>query len=167
MRPDVLTAIGNPFFDLNFEITLSLAIPAIAVSLHLSRPEASLRGWTWLLAMPVGLLLAGVAYEMMLPQQLPMMTRLVGSNSRICLTAIPLMSLPLLTAALIGLRHGATSRPALTGAIAGLLSSGLAATLYASNCTDGSPLFVMTWYSIAIAIVGSIGALAESRLLRF
>ena len=167
VRPDVMTAMHNPFFDLKFAVTLSLAIPAIAISLHLSRPEASLRGWLWLLVIPVGLLVAGIAGEMMLPQRLPMMARLIGSNSRICLTAIPLMSLPLLAAALIGLRHGAPSRPALTGAIAGLLSSGLAATLYASNCTDDSPLFVITWYSIATAMVASIGALAGNRLLRF
>jgi len=167
VRPDVMTAMHNPFFDLKFAVTLGLAIPAIAISLHLSRPEASLRGWLWLLVIPVGLLVAGIAGEMMLPQGLPMMARLIGSNSRICLTAIPLMSLPLLAAALIGLRHGAPSRPALTGAIAGLLSSGLAATLYASNCTDDSPLFVITWYSIATAMVASIGALAGNRLLRF
>jgi hypothetical protein len=167
VRPDVMTAMHNPFFDLKFAVTLGLAIPAIAISLHLSRPEASLRGWLWLLVIPVGLLVAGIAGEMMLPQRLPMMARLIGSNSRICLTAIPLMSLPLLAAALIGLRHGAPSRPALTGAIAGLLSSGLAATLYASNCTDDSPLFVITWYSIATAMVASIGALAGNRLLRF
>lgn len=39
------------------------------------------------------------------------MTRLVGSNSKVCMTAIPLMSLPLLAGALIGLRHGAPTRP--------------------------------------------------------
>jgi hypothetical protein len=99
---------------------------------------------------------------MMMPQRLPMMTRLVGSNSRVCLTAIPLMSLPLLAAALIGLRHGAPTRPALAGAIAGLLSAGLAATLYASHCTDDSPLFVATWYTLATALVTAIGALAGS-----
>jgi len=167
VRPDVMTAMHNPFFDLKFAVTLSLAIPAIAISLHLSRPEASLQGWLWLLVIPVGLLVAGIAGEMMLPQRLPVVARLIGSNSRICLTAIPIMALPLLAAALIGLRHGAPSRPALTGAIAGLLSSGLAATLYASNCTDDSPLFVITWYSIATAMVASIGALAGNRLLRF
>jgi hypothetical protein len=104
---------------------------------------------------------------MMMPQQLPVMTRLIGSNSRICMTAIPLMSLPLLGAALIGLRHGAPSRPALTGAVAGLLSAGLAATLYAAHCTDDSPLFVTTWYTIATALVTAIGALVGSRVLRF
>ncbi len=167
VRPDLMTAMRNPFFDLKFAVTLALAIPAIAISLHLSRPEASLRGWKWLLLIPVGLLLAGIASEMMMPQRLPMMTRLVGNNSRLCMTAIPLMSLPLLVAALIGLRHGAPTRPAVAGAIAGLLSAGLAATLYASHCTDDSPLFVATWYTIATALVTAIGALAGSRLLRF
>ena len=167
VRPDVMTAMRNPFFDLKFAVTLALAIAAIVISLHLSRPEASLQGWSWLLLIPVGVLVAGIGGEMMMPQRLPMMTRLVGSNSRTCLMAIPAMSLPLLAAALIGLRHGAPTRPALTGAIAGLLSAGLAATLYASHCTDDSPLFVATWYTIAAALVAAVGALAGSRVLRF
>jgi hypothetical protein len=167
VRPDVMTAMHNPFFDLKFAVTLALAISAIAVSLHLSRPEASLRGWAWLLLIPAGILAAGISGEMMMPQRLPMMTRLVGTNSRVCMTAIPLMSLPLLAAALFGLRHGAPARPAVTGAIAGLLSAGMAATLYASHCSDDSPLFVATWYSIATAVVAAIGALAGSRVLRY
>lgn len=167
VRPDIMTAMKNPFFDLKFAVTLALAISAIAVALHLSRPEASLRGFGWYLLIPAGLLAAGIGGEMMVPQRLPMMTRLVGSNSRICLTVIPALSLPLLIAALIGLRHGAPSRPALSGAIAGLLSAGFAATLYASHCTDDSPLFVATWYTLAVALVAAVGALAGSRVLRY
>jgi len=167
VRPDVMTAMHNPFFDLKFVVTLTLAVAAIAVSLHLSRPEVSLKGWWWLLLIPVGILAAGIASEMMMPQRLPMIVRLIGSNSRICLTAIPLMSLPLLAGALLALRHGATTRPAAAGAIAGLLSAGLAATLYASHCTDDSPLFVATWYPIAIALVAAVGALVGSKVLRF
>jgi hypothetical protein len=167
VRPDVMIAMRNPFFDLKFAVTLALAISAIVVSLHLSRPEASLHGWVWMLLVPAGFLVVGIGGEMMLPQRLPMMTRLIGSNSRVCMTAIPLMSLPLLAAALIGLRHGAPARPAVAGAIAGLLSAGLAGTLYASHCTDDSPLFVATWYPIAAALVTAIGALAGSRVLRF
>jgi hypothetical protein len=166
VRPDFVAALRSPFFDLKFAVTLTLGISALAISLHLSRPQASLHGWGWLLLIPAGFLVGGIASEMLLPQRLPAMTRLVGSNSRICLTAIPLMSLPLLGAALIALRHGAPARPTTTGAIAGLLSAGLAATLYASHCTDDSPLFVATWYGIATALVAAIGALAGSRLLR-
>jgi hypothetical protein len=155
VRPDVMSAM------------LALATSAILVSLHLSRPEASMRGWGWLFMIPAGLLVAGISGEMMMPQRLPMMTRLVGQNSRVCMTAIPAMSLPLLAAALVGLRHGAPTRPALAGAIAGLLSAGLAATVYASHCTDDSPLFVATWYTIATALVTAVGALAGSKVLRF
>jgi hypothetical protein len=167
VRPDVMTAMRNPLFDLKFAVTLALATSAILVSLHLSRPEASMRGWGWLFVIPAGLLVAGISGEMMMPQRLPMMTRLVGQNSRVCMTAIPAMSLPLLAAALVGLRHGAPTRPALAGAIAGLLSAGLAATFYASHCTDDSPLFVATWYTIAAALVTAVGALAGSKVLRF
>jgi hypothetical protein len=126
-----------------------------------------LRGYGWLFAIPAGLLAAGIGGEMMLSQRLPMMTRLVGDNSKVCMTAIPVMSLPLLIAALIGLRHGAPTRPAVSGAIAGMLSAGLAATFYASHCTDDSPLFVATWYSIATAMVTIVGALVGSKVLRF
>ena len=167
VRPDVMTAMHNPFFDLKFVVTLALATSAIVVGLHLSRPEGSLRGWAWLLLIPAGIIAAGIGSEMMMPQRLPMMTRLIGSNSRVCMTAIPIMSLPILAAALIGLRHGAPTRPAITGAIAGLMSAGLAATLYAAHCTDDSPLFVVTWYSIATALVVAVGALAGAKVLRY
>jgi hypothetical protein len=162
-----MTAMRNPFFDLKFAVTLALAISAIVVSLHLSRPEASLRGAGWLLVIPAGILTAGIGGEMMMPQRLPMMTRMIGKNSWICMTAIPVLSLPILAGALMGLRHGAPSRPAVAGAVAGMLAAGLAATLYASHCTDDSPLFVATWYTLATALVTAIGALAGSKLLKY
>jgi hypothetical protein len=167
VRPDAMSAMHNPFFDMKFAVTLSLAIPAIIVSLHLSRPEALMRGWAWLLLLPVGLLAVAIGGEMMMAPAMPMTMRLVGKNSRACLSAIPAMSLPLLAAALFGLRHGAPSRPALAGALAGMSSAGLAATLYASHCTDDSPLFVATWYTITTALVTAIGALVGSKVLRY
>src|ERR1700752_2923304 len=60
VRPDVMSAIHTPFFGLKFAVTLALAISAIAVILHVSRPEASLRGGAWLLLIPAGLLVAGI-----------------------------------------------------------------------------------------------------------
>ena len=54
LRPDVRTAMHNPFFDLKFVVTVALAATAIIVSLHIARPEASLRGWAWLLLIPAG-----------------------------------------------------------------------------------------------------------------
>jgi hypothetical protein len=166
-RKDIGSAIYNPFFDLKFLVTIALAIAAVTISNHLSRPEASLKGWKWLLLIPAGLLGSGVAAELMIPEELPWVTRLVGTHSRVCMTAIPLLSLPFLIAALLALRHGAPTWPAASGAYAGLLSAGFAATLYASQCIDDSPLFVATWYPLAIGLVAAVGALAGSRWLRF
>jgi hypothetical protein len=114
----------------------------------------------------VVLVLAVVAELMLVPAS-AWEARLVGSNSRICLTFIPLLSVPVLLAALYALRHGAATRPRLAGIVAGLLAGGVGATLYASHCIDDSPLFVATWYSLAIALVAAAGGLIGPRVLRW
>lgn len=167
MRPDVRTAMHNPFFDLKFVVTLTLAFAAIVVSLHLTRPETSFDRWGWLLTLPVALIVLGVAAEMMMPHQRPWLTRLIGNNAMACMTSIPLFALPFLAAALLVLRRGASAHPALAGMTAGLLAAGLGATLYASHCTDDSPLFVVVWYSLATAFVAAVGAFAGRRVLRY
>ena len=167
LRADIRSAMRTPLFDLKFVVTLALAIPAIAISLHLSRPEATLRGWGWWLLAPLVILALGAVAEMTMPNRPPMMMRWMGHNAMLCLAAIPLLAMPILAAALLALRQGAPSRPALAGAMAGLLSAGLAATLYAAHCIDDSPLFVATWYTLATALVTAIGALAGAKWLRY
>jgi hypothetical protein len=164
-RPDFMQATRSFFFDLKFVVTLALATTAFGFALELSRPEASASRRWWLVA-PLGLLLFGIALDLA-TQTTPMSARMIGSNSLICLSSVPLLSLPFLVAALIGLRRGASTRPALSGAVAGLLAGGLGATLYAAHCVDDSPLFVATWYSLAIAAVTAVGAVAGHRWLRF
>src|SRR4051812_49731137 len=102
VRHDVMSAMRNPFFDMKFAVTLSLAIPAIIVSLHLSRPEALMRGWGWLLLLPVGLLAVAIGGEMMMAPAMPVTKRVVGKKFPVCLSAIPPMSPPLLSRALFG-----------------------------------------------------------------
>jgi len=167
MRPDIAAAMRTPLFDLKFAATLALAIPALAISLHLSRPEARFSGWGWLLLLPVAVLALGAAAEMRMPDRPPMVERWMGHNAMLCLVAIPLLALPILPAALLALRQGAPSRPMLAGAMAGLLSAALAATIYATHCIDDSPLFVATWYTLATALVTAIGALAGAKWLKY
>jgi hypothetical protein len=167
LRPDIRTAMRTPLFDLKFVATLALVVPAIAISLHLSRPEASLRGRGWMLLAPLAILALGIVGEMMMPGRPPMMVRWMGHNAMLCMVTIPLLALPILAAALLALRQGAPARPALAGALAGLASAGFSATLYAAHCIDDSPLFVVTWYTLATALVTAIGALAGARLLKY
>ena len=75
------------------------------------------------------------------------LARLIGHNARACMINIPFLSLLPLAAILAALRLGATTRPVLSGAVAGLLAAGIGASFYAAHCPDDSPLFVATWYS--------------------
>jgi hypothetical protein len=167
MRADVMAATHNPFFVLKFVVTLALAFTSVALASRLVQPAADVRRAAWLLAIPLLLLATGIAADMMLPETSPWMMRMRGSNSMVCLSAIPMLSLPLLVAALIALRRGAATRPMLTGAVAGLIAGGIAATFYASHCVDDSPLFVATWYVAAIALVALVGAIAGRWVLRW
>jgi hypothetical protein len=166
MRSDFMPAMRSPFFMLKFVVTLALAIASVTLVVRLVRPAASVRGVSWLLVVPVALLAAGIAADLAMPQTSTWTARLVGSNALVCLTAIPALSLPLLIAALIGLRGGAATRPMLTGAVAGLVAGGIAATFYAAHCLDDSPLFVTTWYALALAQVSLVGALLGRWVLR-
>jgi hypothetical protein len=165
LRPDFTQALRSFFFDLKFVVTGTLVAAAFVFALELTRPEAP-AARRWLLLAPLVILLAGIGIDLMV-QTSPMRVRMMGTNSLLCLASIPLLSLPFLVAALAALRHGASTRPALSGAAAGLMAGGLGATLYAAHCVDDSPLFVATWYSMAIAVVVIIGAVAGRRLLRF
>ena len=99
--------------------------------------------------MPAVLLLA-VAGELLTLPAAAWMPAMMGQSNGQCVGFISVMSLPLLAAALWALRRGASTRPALSGALAGLLSGGAAAAVYAVHCTEDSPLFYALWYVLAI-----------------
>jgi len=166
-RPDVNAAAHTVRFDLKFLDTLALLAPAALICLRLSRPEASAGAvLAWLLA-PVALLALAVGVELAtVPAEL-WARKLVGTNWYHCLTLIPVFSIPPLAALILALREGAPRYPGLTGALAGMAAAGVSATIYATNCTDDSPLFVATWYPLATGIVALAGLFAGRRWLRW
>ncbi len=166
-RPDIATAVGTVRFNLKIVETLLLATTAIALALRLAQPGADTRPQTFVMAAAPILLVVAVIAELLILPASQWQSELVGNNSLVCLTAIPLLSLPLLAATLLALNRGAPTSRSAAGAAAGLIAGGLAAALYATQCTDDSPLFVAAWYSIAIGAVAVLGALLGRRLLRW
>ena len=166
-RPDIGAAAGTLPFIFKFVVTAAVAAAAAGLVLRLARPGAA-RG-AWLLALLLGpaLLGVGILLELFSVPPSGWWPRLVGSNSLLCLASIPLLAAPILAASFAVLRQGAATEPAIAGAVAGILAGSLGATLYAAHCVDDSPLFVATWYGLAIALVAGIGALLGSRLLRW
>jgi hypothetical protein len=164
-RPDLSQALQSVRFLFKFVVTLALAISATGAALRTGAPGEPVDRWGWALGLAPALLACAVLVEMVSVPESTWMTRLVGQNARFCLTLIPLLSVGPLALLLVALRQGAPTRPGLAGALAGLAASGIAATFYASNCTDDSPLFVAAWYPIAVLMVTAIGFLAGRKFL--
>lgn len=162
-RRDLAAAFQTLLFDLKMALVATLAVAMLALLKASFRPEGRLP--LAVLAIPAVLLVFGLGHE--LATQLPSSygARLVGRNWLFCLTWIPIMSLAPLAAFLALLRSGAPADATRAGAIAGLAAGSVAAVFYGLHCTDDSPLFVATWYTIAIAMVTTAGALAGRRLL--
>ena len=166
-RADINAAAHTLRFDLKFVDTLALLLPSALLAVRLLRPDARPGALVAALVAPLVLLGGAVIVELIVTPADLWMTRLIGTNALHCLTMIPLMSIPPLAALIYAMRAGAQSHPALTGALAGAAAAGVAATIYATNCTDDSPLFVASWYPLATLIVVAAGALAGRKWLQW
>lgn len=166
-RPDFMDAMQTVRFVFKFVVTLALAGTAFRAAQLLARPGADVRRALPLLAVAPALLVAAVALEMMVVPPERMEALWIGRNMMTCMTSIPLIGLGPLALFLLAMRHGAPTRPALSGAVAGLLAGGLAATFYAAHCTDDSPFFVASWYTLAMIPLVAAGAVGGRLALRW
>jgi hypothetical protein len=165
-RPDLAQVLSTPAFAFKVLLVLALVIAAATVITDAARPVPAApgrRSLPWV----VVLLAVGVVAELAARPADTWLGRLIGHNAVHCLSLIPLLSLAPAACLLIALRRGAPSRPATAGAIAGLLAGGLGALLYAVSCSEDSPLFVATWYSMAIGLVTAVTMVAGNRFLRW
>lgn len=167
MRHDIASAIETVRVIFKICLTLTLAILACVIVFRIGRPGVSLRSGALALLIPLVALIAGIAIELMVLAPASWEPQMMGHNAAFCLMFIPLLAVAPLAGFMLALRNGAPESPALAGAAAGLASGGIAAALYAWHCVDDSPLFVATWYSIAIAAVTAIGAALGRRYLRW
>jgi hypothetical protein len=84
-----------------------------------------------------------------------------------CLVSVPILALAPLAGLIWALSAGAPTRPALSGAVAGLAAGGLAAAVYSLFCTVDMALFVIPAYGTAVLAVTAVGAALGARLLRW
>jgi hypothetical protein len=167
LRPDFASALATWRFDMKFMVTLTLSASAFFLLRSAIYPEGLERAPLWTVLAAPAMLLAAVGYELVVLPASAWRAALMGSNWLHCLTLVPLFGIVPLALALWALRRGATTRPMLTGFLAGLLAGGIGATFYAANCPDDSPLFVLTWYPVGILGLGVAGALAARIVLRW
>jgi hypothetical protein len=167
MRSDMADAMETIRVIFKIGTTLVLAVAASSLVFQVGRPAAPLKTRGLFLLLPLALVAIAVIAEMIMMPADSWRTRMMGNNARFCLTFIPVLALAPLAAFIIALRNGAPANPGLSGAVAGLAAGGIAAAIYAWHCPDDSPLFLATWYTLAIAIVSAIGYFAGRRVLRW
>ncbi len=166
IRPDLSAAAGTAGFLGKAAYTSSLALLGLLLAARLARPETQRLRRAWLVAAPVGLVAFFAAAELLL----------AASSARSALlldplwTCVPLilgLAVPLFLGTIWAMRNMAPTRLRAAGAAAGLVASGAAATLYCLYCQQVSPTYVLTRYTLAIALFSAAGALIGPRLLRW
>ena len=166
-RPDLAEAVGLPMFWVKQVFPLLLAIAAFAGTLRLSRPGVKLGAVSRWLAVPVVIIWALAAVELL---QAPAGTRselIFGDTWAYCLFYVTLFSLPSLVGFFAVMRTLAPTRLKLAGGVAGLLAGAIGASAYSIHCPELQAPFIGVWYLAAMLVPALIGAIAGPRLLRW
>ncbi len=167
IRPDWAEAYGRLIVLLKQVLPPVLAVAAFGAVVQLARPEGRIDRWAFgLLGVPAVVIAAFWTTALTTPLGV-WPQAIQGATLWYCLTFVPLTALPILAGSLWVLRRGASTRPRLTGALAGVLSGASANTVYAMHCPEDSPMFWGVWYVLAILIVAALGAMIGGRVLRW
>jgi hypothetical protein len=165
VRPDIGVARMPVMMKAIFAAAAATVMLPLAVGLM--RPGRRL-GWR-IAAVGVFVALAALTAFVALMGEAPeqRMQAWTGGGFPWCLVIVPVLAAP--TAALLVwlMRAFAPTRLTMAGAAIGALSGGVGAMAYAMYCPIDSVAFVTTWYVIAIALCGVIGAFVGAKLLRW
>lgn len=154
-------------FWMKWGYTVSIGIGAVVATARLARPDAALPGWLWVMALPViGLAVIGF-FEMRNVPSSQWLAMWLGVSWRGCSAFVFLLSMPIFIGLLWSFRSLAPTRLRAAGATAGLSAGAWSATLYCLHCPEVSAVFVLTWYSLGIALAALAGAVLGPRLLRW
>ena len=158
----VLLATG---FKLLF--TLISFVTAYYALQGLARPVRE-TGVPWILPIALGVVVVGgISWDLASAGLVGWQTRLMGDTALRCLTLVTIFSFVPLLAFLLFLSRNAPLNAGRAGAVAGLAAAGIGASLHALGCPQDSPLFVLTWYSLAGVIVAGLGMVLARLTVRW
>lgn len=166
-RPDLWIAMHGGAFWMKWLYTASLALCATLATARLGRPDGAALGWLWIMALPVAGLAAISIAEMAKTPSSEWMAMWLGASWKTCSRNVFLLAIPIFGGLLWSFRRLAPTRLRAAGATAGLTAGAWAATLYCLHCPEVSAIFVLTWYSLGIALAALTGAMLGPKLLRW
>lgn len=167
VRPDLAEAASGRTYWMKTLYTFGIGVAGFTLVERLSRPGAKGRPGWFIAGVSATIIIGIAAYQLMLTPTEDMRAALMGSSWDKCPWRILVLALPGLAAVLLTMRRFAPTRPALAGMAAGLLTGGIAATVYGLHCQEVAAPFVAIWYSVGMLLSAFVGAVVGSRLLRW
>ena len=167
LRNDLAQAVALPMFWVKLAFPLAIAIPAVALTLRLSRPGVPL-GMLWI-ALPLPWLAMAVLAMVTLAYASPeaRLPLVLGKTWISCAFNIAWVSTPVLVGMLWAVKGMAPTRPALAGACAGLASAAAGAAVYALHCPEMQAPFLAAWYMLGMLIPTAVGAAVGAKWFRW
>lgn len=167
VRPDLASAVATASFWAKAGFTVSTAGIGLVLTAQLSRPDSRrLRGW-WLVAIPIIWFIGLAGDELWLAISSGARAGLLFGPRWLCPLHILMLSVPVFLGLSSAMQRMAPTRLRAAGAAAGLAAGGLAATVYALVCEEASPAYILSRYTLAVALAAAAGALLGPRLLRW
>jgi hypothetical protein len=158
IRHDIVDAMGGGAFWLKFVYTLVIALLGLRLVERVGRPGTDARLPLLLLGIPVLVMMALMAAQMMPADGALRHTLIMGHSANVCSVLIAGLAVPLFAGLFWSLRRLAPTRLTEAGAAAGLLAGSMAATIYAFHCTESTATFIAIWYTAGIGLTTLIGA---------
>lgn len=168
IRPDLAAAAGVFAFWLKTIYAIALAVFAILLVVRLARPGARSDAAQFLIiAAPVLILAVFAVAEFFRAGPADWRAAWLGASAGQCPFRILTLAFPVYAGAIWAFRKFAPANLWLAGAAAGAASGAVGAAIYALHCSEMSPSFVLSWYTLGILMSSLAGALAGRLLLRW
>ena len=167
LRPDLSESLRGATVWMKWAYTSSLGLGAWAMMRRLARPEPVELRRFWPATLPVLLFAAICAAELAASPRSEWGALWLGETWMACPALLLCLSLPILAGTMLSMRRFAPTRLRVAGAAAGMAAGAWAAFFYCLHCPETGAPFVLTWYTLGIALAAGLGALAGPRALRW
>ena len=174
VRPGFLDQLSAPYvpFKLAFIFSAGLyALLHMRQTISLFTPPVLIPRvyMQWILAAIAAALLLILGLEIWRVSQSSFLTSFlaawIGEDALVCITAIPLMAAPIAFPLFLQARQGAPMYPGRAGMSLGLVAAAISATIYTLHCPNDSPLYVISWFGLAMGISALLGYMAGRKWL--
>jgi hypothetical protein len=166
-RPDLAQAVTTPMFWMKFGYAALTGLILAALLVRLAKPAARPGALAAAALSPFAAVVLMAAMRLAQAPPEAYQAMLMGHSSMLCPWRILAIGLPLLAGAVWAVRGLAPTRLGLAGLAAGGCAGALGAMIYSLTCDETSAPFLAVWYTLGMALVAALGAVAGSRLLRW